>query len=159
MYGWTAQGRRSFSESILRGLVRGERLRLFADVRFSPLNVTDLAVLIERLAENPGAAGVLNAGASDAVSKEEFGRLVARTFGLSDAPIEPIALAAAGLRAARPRNLALATRRLEALLGAPPPTVAEGLARLRDELTTGAAARLKGGESGTLASLVDHGST
>lgn len=158
MHGWTAQGRRSFSESILRGLLRGERLTLFSDVRFSPLDVADLAELIGRLAAIPDAAGVVNAGAADAVTKERFGRLVAAEFGLSGDPIEPIPLAAAGLRAARPRNTALAVDRLTALLGVPPPSVEAGLRRLHAALHSGAAARLKGRESGTLASLVEDGS-
>jgi dTDP-4-dehydrorhamnose reductase len=155
MHGWTAQGRLSFSEAIARALLHGRRLTLFADVRFSPLDVTDLARLIGRLAAHPAAAGVLNAGAADAVSKEEFGRLVARELGLDPAPVEPIALTDAGLRAPRPRNTALAVERITELLGAAPPTVEAGVRRLREELESGAAARLKGRAPGTLAGLFE----
>ncbi len=154
MHGWTAVGRRSFSEAILRGLLTGQRLTLFADVRFSPLVVTDLASVIRRLAER-GATGVVNAGAADAVAKDAFGRLVARVFGLPDTAIEPIALAEAGLRAPRPRNLALAVDRLTELLGEPPPTVEAGLRRLRADAESGAAARLKGRPPGALRTLVE----
>jgi dTDP-4-dehydrorhamnose reductase len=132
MHGWSGSPRPSFSEAILRGLRDGRRLTLFRDVVFSPLNVADLAVLVCRLAER-GASGVLNVGASDAVTKEAFGRLVARTFGLSEDPIEPIDVADLGLRAPRPRNQALAVERLTQLLGAPPPSVADGVRRMREE--------------------------
>jgi dTDP-4-dehydrorhamnose reductase len=132
MHGWSSPGRASFSEAILGALRAGKRLTLFRDVVFSPLNVADLAALIGRLAER-GASGVLNVGASDAVTKEAFGRLVARTFELPEDPIEPIDVADLGLRAPRPRNQALAVERLTQLLGAPPPSVADGVRRMREE--------------------------
>ncbi len=153
IHGWTARGRLSFSESILRGLLRGERLTLFADVRFSPLVVTDLAALIRRLAGR-GAAGILNVGAADAVTKEAFGRLVARAFGLPEDPIAPVALAERRLSAARPRNTALAVERVTAALGEPPPTVADGVRRFREDADSGAAARLKS-RSGPLPALLE----
>jgi dTDP-4-dehydrorhamnose reductase len=153
MHGWSAGGKTSFSEAILRGLLARRRLTLFADVRFSPLAVSDLAAVIRQLAQRR-ARGVLNAGASDAVTKEEFGRIVARSFGLSEDPIEPIAVADLGLRAPRPRNSALAVERLADLLGAPPPTVADGVRHMREDADTGAASRLKGQAAGPLDTLL-----
>lgn len=150
MHGWTAQGRRSFSETILRGLVRGERLTLFSDVRFSPLVVTDHAALIKRL---DGQSGVLNLGAADAVTKEAFGRMVARAFDLSDASIEGITLGSLGLPAPRPRNTALDVARLARILGTAPPTVAAGVRALRDGMV--AAARLKGRDASSVRALVE----
>jgi dTDP-4-dehydrorhamnose reductase len=154
MHGWTPAGRRSFSESILRGLMRGDRLTLFADVRFSPLVVTDHAALIKRLA---GHSGVLNLGAADAVTKEEFGRIVAREFGLSDAPIAGVSLASIGLSAERPRNTALDVTRLGRALGEPPPSVADGVRALREGMV--AAGTLKARDGTSLAALLeDEGS-
>jgi dTDP-4-dehydrorhamnose reductase len=154
MHGWTALGRLSFSEAILRGLMRGDRLTLFSDVHFSPLVVSDLAVVIANLALR-GATGVLNAGAADAVSKTQFGRLVAREFSLPEDSIAAVTLASRGLAAPRPRNTALATGRLAAALGAPPPTVADGVRRLREEGAGGAAARLKGRDGAALPDLLE----
>ena len=154
MHGWTALGRRSFSEAILRGLLRGERLTLFEDVRFSPLVVTDHARLIKRLANT---SGVINLGAADAVTKEAFGRIVAREFDLSDASIEPVTLASAGLKAARPRNTAMDVTRLTKALGASPPTVAEGVRALRDGMV--AAATLKGRDAASARALVEDAGT
>lgn len=154
MHGWTALGRRSFSESILRGLLRGDRLTLFEDVRFSPLVVTDHARLIKHLA---GHSGVLNLGAADAVTKEAFGRIVAREFGLSDASIEPVTLASVGLTAARPRNTAMDVTRLTQALGGPPPTVADGVRALREGML--AAATLKGRDAASPLALVEDAGT
>jgi dTDP-4-dehydrorhamnose reductase len=152
MHGWTALGRRSFSEAILRGLVRGERLTLFRDVRFSPLVVSDLAEVLYALAERD-VSGVLNVGAAQAVAKDAFGQLVAREFGLSDEPIASVTLASRGLAARRPRNAALDVSRLAEALGAPPPTVAAGVRRMREE--AGAAARLKGRDGADWRALVE----
>jgi dTDP-4-dehydrorhamnose reductase len=79
---------------------------------------------------------------------------VARAFGLSEDTIEPIAVAELGLRAARPRNLALSVEQLTGLLGAPPPSVADGVRRLREEADNGHAARLKGRSPSTLETLL-----
>ncbi len=142
MHGWSARGRLSFSESILRGLLRGDRLTLFSDVTFSPLVVSELAGTLVALAVRD-ATGVLNVGAADAVSKEAFGRLVAREFGLPEDTIEGVTLASRGLSAARPRNTAMDVTRLEGVLRAPS-TVAAGIHRMREESAAGA--RLKGRE-------------
>jgi dTDP-4-dehydrorhamnose reductase len=155
MHGWTALGRRSFSESILRGLLRGDRLTLFEDVRFSPLVVTDHARLIKRLAATQ--SGVLNLGAADAVTKEAFGRIVAREFGFSDASIEPVTLASVGHAAARPRNTAMDVTRLTQALGARPPTVADGVRALREGMV--AAATLKGRDAASARALVEDAGT
>lgn len=130
MHGWSARERLSFSEVILRALARREPLTLFTDVTFSPLVVSDHARLIAALVER-GASGVLNLGAADAVTKAAFGHLVAEVFELPADPIEGVTLASRGLDAARPRNTALDTTRLATVLGTPPPTVAEGVRRLR----------------------------
>lgn len=135
MHGWTERGRLSFSEVILRGLAQGAPLTLFSDVTFSPLVVSDHARLIAALVER-GASGVLNLGAADAVTKEAFGHLVADVFGLPATTIEGVTLASRNLAAARPRNTTLDTTRLAAALGAEPPTVADGVRRLRETLAS-----------------------
>lgn len=153
MHGWSALGRPSFSEAILRGLSRGDRLTLFADVRFSALPVGDLAELLLELAARD-VSGVLNLGSRDAVTKEEFGRMLAREFGLSEDAIAGVTLESRALKAPRPRNTALAVEKLEAVLGHPVPTVAEGVRHLH--ATMAAAALLKGRERAALSDLVEE---
>jgi dTDP-4-dehydrorhamnose reductase len=135
MHGWTERGRLSFSEVILRALAGGDPLTLFTDVTFSPLVVSDHARLIAALVERE-AAGILNFGAADAVTKEAFGHLVADVFALPATTIEGVTLASRNLAAARPRNTAMDATRLAAALGAPPPTVADGVRRLRETIAS-----------------------
>ncbi len=158
MHGWTAMGRLSFSEAILRGLAGGAPLTLFGDVVFSPLHAGDLAEAILALAAID-APGIINVGATDAVAKDAFGRLVADVFGLDPSPITTIALADRRLRAPRPRNTALDVERVSELLGAPPPSVRAGVVRLHAEVLNGAAARLKGRPPGPPATLVQEPTT
>lgn len=152
MHGWRPAPRVSFSEAILRGLVRGERLALFTDVRFCPLVAGEIAEIAERL-WLAGAEGLFNVGSADGVDKHRFGLLVAEAFGLDPAPIEPIRLAERRLTAARPLDCSMDVSRLTAAVGAPP-TVEEGLARLRRELGDGTAARLRGRDGRTLEDLL-----
>jgi dTDP-4-dehydrorhamnose reductase len=152
MHGWRPAPRTSFSEAILRTLLTGERPQLFADVRFSPLvagEIVDQAMRLQGLE----AEGTFNVGSSDAVDKAEFGRTVARGFGLDPDAILPIALAERRLTAARPLDPTMDVGRLTALAG-PPPTVAEGVARLRRELEDGTAAAIRGGSGRTLVELL-----
>lgn len=153
MHGWTAQGRRSFSEAILRTLLDGGSPTLFTDVTFSALPVAELARLLRRLAATQ-VSGPLNVGAADAVTKERFGRMTARAFGLDDGPIRSVRLADLGLPAARPRNCAIAVERMGVLLGGPPPTVADGLRSMAAAAADGSAGRLKGRPGADLRSLL-----
>jgi dTDP-4-dehydrorhamnose reductase len=152
MHGWTAQGRRSFSEALLAGLVRGNELKLFSDVTFSALNVAHSAELIRGLAAT-SATGVLNLGTTDAVDKETFGRMLAAEFDLDGASIVSINVADLQLAAPRPRRLALDVSRLTAVLRRAPPSVADGLRRLRQDLECGEAGRLKGRDTNAIAQL------
>jgi dTDP-4-dehydrorhamnose reductase len=152
LHGWRPGPRTSFSEAILRTLVAGERPQLFADVRFSPLVAGDIVEQAMRL-HALQVVGTFNLGSSDAVDKAEFGRILARGFGFDPDAIQPIALAERRLTAARPLDPTMDVTRLTAVAG-PPPTVAEGVARLRRELEDGTAAALRGGSGRTLVELL-----
>jgi len=152
MHGWRPGPRTSFSEAILRALLRGERPTLFTDVRFSPLVAGEIAETAERL-WRAGAQGTFNVGAADGVDKHAFGRLAAEAFGLDPSPIVAIRLAERRLAAPRPLDCSMDVARLTAAVGAPP-TVAEGLQRLWRELEDGTAERLRGRPGRTLEELL-----
>ena len=65
-----------------------------------------------------GVEGIVNVGSADAVDKAEFGRVVARGFGLDPDAIEPIALAERRLAAARPLDPTMDVSRLTRSAGA-----------------------------------------
>ena len=135
-YGWGTSVRTSFSDWILAGLGEGRTLTMFEDVFFSPILVNDLADALFTLVER-GASGVLNVAGGERLSKYAFARHAADVFGLSSGTLRAVGVDTVALRAARPRDMSLSSRRAETLLKRPMPTAREGLARLRALRETG----------------------
>ncbi len=133
-YGWSAQKKQSLAEWILKRLTTGNPVHGFSDVVFCPVLTNDLAeVLLALLDQNlPGLYHVVG---SEAVSKYEFARRVASTFGFDPGQVVPMRLADAGLKARRPLNTSLNTEKICAALGRAMPDLDSGLrrfAQLRD---------------------------
>lgn len=142
IYGWNLQPKQSLSEWVLGRLERGEAVPGFQDATFTPILVNDLSELVLEMTERR-LCGIYHVGSSDPVSKYQFARLVAETFELDPAMLLPSSLAAAPLKAPRPRNLSLDVSRVENVLGRPMPAVREGLARFRALRDSGYLAKLK----------------
>lgn len=129
-FGWGPPQRPSFSDWILAALRRGDELRMFTDVFFTPMLINDLAeVLFELVAR--GVSGIYHVAGAERLSKFEFAKRLAAAFGLSDANIRSAVLETAGLRAARPKDMSLRTDKVARLVARPMPPVAEGMVRLR----------------------------
>jgi dTDP-4-dehydrorhamnose reductase len=144
MFGWTLPHKREkLAEQIVRGLVERKPLRLWGDAIFSPLHVSDLAVLLVDLAAIR-YPGIVNVGSPLSLSKAEFGRLIADTTGLDGSLIEETSVDDAGLAAARTKDTALDVSVAETLLG-PLPSAGSGIQLLAREFTDGTVERLKGG--------------
>lgn len=130
LYGWNVSRRENLAEWILARLRCGERVLGFQDVVFSPLLVDDLvATLLEML--DRGLRGVYHVAARQAVSKFEFGRRLARQFGLDEDLVHPVRLESANLRALRPLVTSLNPAKVEAALERAMPGIEEGLRRFR----------------------------
>ncbi len=127
-YGWSSGRKRTFGEWLYGALERRTPIRLFTDVRFTPIYAADLARRVARLIER-GARGVVHVAGNDTVSKFQFGMLVARAAGLSAEAVTPSRLAAGRLAAPRAQDTSLASGRCEQLLGLPAPGCAEGIER------------------------------
>jgi dTDP-4-dehydrorhamnose reductase len=142
LYGWNAQNKQSLAEWILKQLTLGSRVPGFSDVFFCPILANDLAdVLLALLDQN--LAGLYHVVGSESVSKYEFARRVASTFGFNPGQVVPTHLADAGLKAQRPRNTSLNTGKICAALGRPMPDVAAGLRRFAQLRASGYADRIK----------------
>lgn len=126
LFGWNAQPKLSLAEWFLDRLRRGEPCTGFTDVSVSPLAAHDLAACLLALLPRP-LAGVLHVAGREAVSKYQFGCLVAEQFDMPSHLIRPGSVDASGLRARRPHRLSLDVRRAEATLGAPMPGLGPGL--------------------------------
>lgn len=125
-YGWNRSGKTNLGKWVHGKLLRGETLRAFADVRFSPLFVNELAKLILELISG-GAKGVFHVAASDSCSKYEFALLMGTAFGFDTQGAKPIQLEEFSFQAQRPRNTSLAMGKCAQFLGREMPTVEEGM--------------------------------
>lgn len=128
-FGWGTKKRESFSDWILNGLGRREKLTMFTDVFFTPILINQLAEVIFSLVEG-GASGVYHVAGSERVSKHEFALRVAEVFGYSNENISGTSVAGASLKARRPSDMSLNCEKTEAFLNIKMPTIAEGLNRL-----------------------------
>jgi len=129
-YGWGTTVRTSFSDWVLRGLTEGRPLTMFSDVHFTPILVNDLAECLLALIEAK-ASGLIHVAGGERVSKHEYAVRAAEVFGLSADQVRAVPVDSVVLRAPRPRDMSLACRRAEGILGKPMPALREGLLRLR----------------------------
>jgi dTDP-4-dehydrorhamnose reductase len=74
-------------------------------------------------------SGIYHVVGAEKVSKYEFARRLATTFGLNPAQVAPSKIADAQLRARRPRDTSLNTEKISRALGRPMPGVDSGLQR------------------------------
>jgi len=129
-------GRRSASSRLLESLARDARPRLFTDELRTPVASVDVARALVDLLERdalwtpgalPGAPGrLLHLGGPETLSRHALGRREAAAAGFDPDLCEPSTRAAAGVEASRPADLSLDSRRLAALLGWFPRTLAHG---------------------------------
>lgn len=143
-FGWNPRPEAGMAEWTLARLVRQERLPLFSNVEFTPLEARTLADTLLDLCEMPSASGVLHVAGADSLTKLEFGRRLARAFGLSEACIVPMRSEDGGLKARRSAAMSLDITRLQALFPKRDFGISAGLRRFHDSLVDGHAATVKG---------------
>jgi dTDP-4-dehydrorhamnose reductase len=131
-FGWTRSGDISILEFFVNALRSGVQVQGYPDFVVTSMYVQDLLEAVWKLS-NTSAEGLVNVASSDAVSKYEFGRTVARTFVLDETLIQLSTAAGATGVASRVRNISLNTDLLADYLGHKPPTQAEGIQRAADE--------------------------
>jgi len=141
-YGWSLAGQRSLAEFFYYNLLEGRPVLGFTDVIFCPLQVNDLAdILIEMLQAR--LSGVYHVVSSQCLSKDDFGRRIARRFGVDESLIRSTTVDQGGLRAPRSRKLNLCTDKLASALGHPLPTQDHGLERLYRQHVEGYPQKIK----------------
>jgi len=128
--GWNTLGKESFFEWLLKGLSNGRPLNLFYDVCFSPITVTDLALIIVSVIEGR-IYGLYNCSSSDSISKYDFGKKVAEIFQLPDLTINKISVNVVSFMAERPRNMALDSGKLSKELKHDAPSIVDVITRLK----------------------------
>jgi len=107
--------RLSFSEWILKGLKENLALNLFYDVKFSPLSVYDLSMIIENIINNP-IFGLYHCASSDSISKYHFGIKMADFFQLPVSMIKRVSVDDMEFKANRSKNMALDIKKISLAL-------------------------------------------
>lgn len=131
IYGWNAQNKDSLAEMFLKRLEEGIDVQGFTDVFSTPILVNDLAAILFAMVERK-LTGIYHVAGSERISKFDFGRRVATTFGFDPARITPCKIEDAHLKAARPLDVSLRTAKISAALGCSMPDVDSGLTKFRE---------------------------
>lgn len=104
--------RKSFSDWLVGALRRGESIRVFEDVSFSPLSLDTLTAFLSLTLERR-LPGVFNLGSHEGMSKAEFCFALAETLGLPTSGMKRGNVSDAGLRAYRPSDMRMNSARFE----------------------------------------------
>ncbi len=141
-YGWSINGKRSLAEFFVNHLSAGSNVNGFTDVRFCPLFVGHLdVVLLRMLARNmPGLYHVVG---PQAMTKYQFGIEIAHKFGLKASLISPQSVERAGLQATRAHNLWLSTHKVSTELGLEFPDFSTGLSAFHAQYQQGYPQKLR----------------
>ena len=134
-YGWSPSGRRSLAEYFHSRLTAGQEAPGFTDVTVSTMYVGHLVASLAALVD-VGATGLVHVVSSEATTKFDFGRRLARTLGLDEGLVTPGA-SSDHLAIQRGARLDLRTDRMNGLLGATAPGQQEGMDRLASDLLSG----------------------
>lgn len=114
--GLKGAARPTFAEWLISALIRKEKIRLADDFFTSSLHVDYLAEALSTLCKHP-VSGTLNLASSDALSKYEFGRLLALELHLDFSSVEKVRLKDLKLVPERPGYLGLDVSKAERLTG------------------------------------------
>jgi dTDP-4-dehydrorhamnose reductase len=131
IYGWNAQNKDSLAEWVLRRLEEGRDVPGFTDVFFTPILVNDLVPVLFAMLKQE-LTGLYHVVGSERISKFEFARRVATTFGFDPARVTPCQIRDMSLRATRPLDISLNTEKIGAALRRSMPDVDSGLKGFRE---------------------------
>ncbi len=127
-FGWSISGKRSLAEWFISNLVAGTQVNGFTDIIFCPLEVTQLCTILLEMLKSE-LMGLYHVVSSEKLSKYDFGKKLASTFGLDETLINPVSWRAGGLLAARSPLLTLKTEKVSTELGKAMPGIQEGIER------------------------------
>ncbi|MFO0682580.1 MAG: sugar nucleotide-binding protein [Sandaracinus sp.] len=116
----------------LDALREGRALPLYTSQRRTPLFVGDVANVAEAACARRLAPGIYHLASEQTFTREEIGRLVARTFGLPEDAIVPTPFTRAGTLVTDDTTLRIDA--LRAAIGFSPTPLAEALSRVRRSL-------------------------
>ena len=107
-YGFGPTYRQSFSDLIINSIRAGAPLRLFTDIHYNPIIVSELAQVAHELLDLK-ASGIFHLGGADRLSKYDFGLKVAKFFNLDTTLIQPALFSDEQNFTQRPLDMSLST--------------------------------------------------
>lgn len=131
VYGDEPPPPKNFVLRLIASLRAGKRVAVPSDQVSTPTWVDDLALGALAVARR---GGLWHVAGPALLARDELARIVARTFDLDEALIDPVSTSALRQRAARPLRGGLRTEKLAAAMGRSLLGPAEALSRLRDRL-------------------------
>ncbi len=136
IYGRGGLNKVSFALWLIDKLKKDETVKIVSDQLNNPTFADNLAEQIIRLYEK-GDTGIFHITGKDCLSRLDFSKEIARTFGLNEKLITPITTPELNQIAVRPGRVNMSTEKVERATGIKTLTVKEGLARLKEQLVTG----------------------
>lgn len=131
-YGHGLSYRQSFSDKIILSLMQKKEIRLFEDVTFSPILASNLANISHSL-WGLGCRGIFNVSSDDCVTKLQFGKILAETFGLNSRLIVSSMFRDRFDLVRRPRIMSLDNTKAKIALGYSLGSVKDHLKLLKEE--------------------------
>ena len=115
-FGWGTRYRQSFSDFIISRLRSNIEIKLFQDVLFTPILITELVRKVHQLIDM-NANGIFNVVGNKRLSKYEFGLKLASCFKLDKNLIKPIDISEKLQLIKRPKDMSLSNNKLVEVTG------------------------------------------
>ena len=136
LFGWSPGSKQSLAEWFYSNLAAGESCSGFTDIYFSPVYAPELASIFFKMLENT-PAGIYHIPGDECLSKYEFGRRVAQTFGFDPELIKTTQSDQIDWKAVRPKRTCLNGSKVIQALDISLPSLGEGLARFQRDHKNG----------------------
>jgi dTDP-4-dehydrorhamnose reductase len=132
LYGWNRITPKSnFVTWVMDKMEAEDPIKLFQDQTITPTYADEVSRILLELISKDGS-GVFHASGSQAVSRYEMGKLIAKAFGLKEGMVIPISMSDAGLAARRPTDSSLNVEKIEEELNMRMHPIHASLEHMRD---------------------------
>jgi dTDP-4-dehydrorhamnose reductase len=140
-FGLSAGSNKGLADFFLTNLSLNDEVPGFTDSFISFVYVDFLTQIILEIAET-NRRGIIHIGSRDKLSKHQFGRLLATTFGLNGELVTPT-LSSVIHSVPRGKDLSLDVSLAQSIIGRPMPTIEEGVKRMKKDFESGRRSALK----------------
>lgn len=133
LYGIGGQGKMNFVLWLISKLKNGEKVNIVTDQHNNPTYVDKLVETIFTLYEKD-AYGTFHVTGTTCLSRFDFAKIIANTFGLNSKLINPITTPELHQVAKRPERVNMITDKVKRISGHNPLDVYEGLQRMKEQM-------------------------